>query len=183
LRTVAVSHTERLALRDNLRTRRLITSPWYRRLWGKPALAVLVAGKPHPIPPEAPVPGRGDQAARAQVVAQALRDNLRTRRLITSPWYRRLWGNRVRLTRDQNRKSRNASRSVCETATVRNDGRFFGPHSQAGQNTPASITRLLINVPPGTMKSLLAGVFWPAWEWGPKNRPPDSPRGAGTRAR
>lgn len=27
------------------------------------------------------------------------------------------------------------------------------------------ITRLLINVPPGTMKSLLVGVMWPAWEW------------------
>ena len=26
--------------------------------------------------------------------------------------------------------------------------------------------RLLINVPPGTMKSLLTNVFWPAWEWG-----------------
>ncbi len=37
--------------------------------------------------------------------------------------------------------------------------------------TAGEITRLLINVPPGTMKSLLAGVFWPAWEWGPKNRP------------
>lgn len=31
--------------------------------------------------------------------------------------------------------------------------------------------RLLINVPPGAMKSLLVGVFWPAWEWGPRNRP------------
>jgi predicted phage terminase large subunit-like protein len=31
--------------------------------------------------------------------------------------------------------------------------------------------RLLINVPPGTMKSLLVNVFWPAWEWGPKNMP------------
>lgn len=31
--------------------------------------------------------------------------------------------------------------------------------------------RLLINVPPGTMKSLLVSVFWPAWEWGPVNRP------------
>jgi len=31
--------------------------------------------------------------------------------------------------------------------------------------------RLLINVPPGTMKSLLVGVFWPAWEWGPRNLP------------
>src|SRR4030088_3485392 len=28
--------------------------------------------------------------------------------------------------------------------------------------------RLLINVPPGMMKSLLVSVFWPAWEWGPQ---------------
>lgn len=27
------------------------------------------------------------------------------------------------------------------------------------------IKQLLINVPPGTMKSLLFGVFWPAWDW------------------
>ncbi len=31
--------------------------------------------------------------------------------------------------------------------------------------------RLLINIPPGTMKSLLTNVFWPAWEWGPRNMP------------
>jgi predicted phage terminase large subunit-like protein len=31
--------------------------------------------------------------------------------------------------------------------------------------------RLLVNVPPGTMKSLLTNVFWPAWEWGPKDMP------------
>ena len=31
--------------------------------------------------------------------------------------------------------------------------------------------RLLINVPPTTMKSMLVNVFWPAWEWGPKNKP------------
>lgn len=37
--------------------------------------------------------------------------------------------------------------------------------------TNGQITRLLINIPPGTMKSLLTGVFWPAWEWGPMNRP------------
>ena len=29
------------------------------------------------------------------------------------------------------------------------------------------IKRLLMNVPPGMMKSLLTGVFFPAWEWGP----------------
>lgn len=33
------------------------------------------------------------------------------------------------------------------------------------------INRLLMNVPPGMMKSLITGVFWPAWEWGPKGRP------------
>lgn len=37
--------------------------------------------------------------------------------------------------------------------------------------TNGEIIRLLINVPPGTMKSLITGVFWPAWEWGPKGRP------------
>lgn len=31
--------------------------------------------------------------------------------------------------------------------------------------------RLLVNIPPGTMKSLLTNVFWPAWEWGPKGKP------------
>lgn len=31
--------------------------------------------------------------------------------------------------------------------------------------TYGEIKRLLINVPPGCMKSLLVDVFWPAWEW------------------
>lgn len=34
--------------------------------------------------------------------------------------------------------------------------------------TDGRINRLLINVPPGSMKSLLVSVFWQAWEWGPK---------------
>ncbi len=33
------------------------------------------------------------------------------------------------------------------------------------------IKRLLINVPPGMMKSLMTGVFFPAWEWGPCGAP------------
>lgn len=37
--------------------------------------------------------------------------------------------------------------------------------------TDGRITRLLMNVPPGTMKSLLTGVIWPAWEWGPRGMP------------
>ena len=31
--------------------------------------------------------------------------------------------------------------------------------------------RLLINVPPGTSKSTVVNIFWPAWEWGPCNMP------------
>lgn len=33
------------------------------------------------------------------------------------------------------------------------------------------IKRLVINVSPGSMKSLLTGVLWPAWEWGPLGKP------------
>lgn len=37
--------------------------------------------------------------------------------------------------------------------------------------TDGHIKRGIINVPPGSMKSLLLNVFWPAWEWGPCNKP------------
>ena len=37
--------------------------------------------------------------------------------------------------------------------------------------TNGDIRRLLINCPPGVMKSLLVSVFWPAWEWGPRGLP------------
>lgn len=37
--------------------------------------------------------------------------------------------------------------------------------------TEGRVKRLLMNVPPGSMKSLLVNVFWPAWEWGPMKRP------------
>lgn len=40
-----------------------------------------------------------------------------------------------------------------------------------GAITDDQINRLIINVPPGTMKSLTVGVFWPTWEWGPLNKP------------
>jgi predicted phage terminase large subunit-like protein len=45
----------------------------------------------------------------------------------------------------------------------------MGEHLEAV--TAGQITRLLINVPPGTMKSMSVSVFWPAWEWGPKVMP------------
>jgi predicted phage terminase large subunit-like protein len=37
--------------------------------------------------------------------------------------------------------------------------------------TFGKITRLLINVPPGSMKSLMVNVFWPAWEWSAMTMP------------
>jgi len=37
--------------------------------------------------------------------------------------------------------------------------------------TKGDLTRLLMNVPPGSMKSLLTGVIWPAYEWGPRGMP------------
>lgn len=37
--------------------------------------------------------------------------------------------------------------------------------------TDGDVTRLLITVPPGFMKSLTTDVFWPAWEWGARNLP------------
>ena len=37
--------------------------------------------------------------------------------------------------------------------------------------TDGRITNFLGNVPPGSTKSMLVNVFWPAWEWGPRNRP------------
>lgn len=33
------------------------------------------------------------------------------------------------------------------------------------------ITKLLITVPPGAMKSLLCSVFFPLWQWGPRGKP------------
>lgn len=41
-------------------------------------------------------------------------------------------------------------------------------HLEAVSN--GQIRRLLINVPPGCMKSLTTEVFWPAWEWGPRKQ-------------
>lgn len=36
--------------------------------------------------------------------------------------------------------------------------------------TDGKIKRLIVNVSPGSMKSLMTNVFWPAWEWGPMGR-------------
>jgi predicted phage terminase large subunit-like protein len=45
-------------------------------------------------------------------------------------------------------------------------------HLQAITN--GQIRWLLINIPPRHCKSSLVNVLWPAWEWGPRNRPGES---------
>lgn len=49
--------------------------------------------------------------------------------------------------------------------------------------TAGKIKRLLINIPPGTMKSMMVGVMWPAWEWGPMGMPSNRIIGASHEAK
>ncbi len=57
-----------------------------------------------------PTSGPGVQFLMASYANQlVLRDSVKCRRLIESPWYQRLWGERFRLTGDQNTKSRFAN--------------------------------------------------------------------------
>lgn len=47
---------------------------------------------------------------------------------------------------------------------------MWGPHMDAvclhlEAITKGQISRLLINIPPGTSKSSLVSIYWPAWEW------------------
>lgn len=84
--------------------------------------------------------------------------------------------------RERTRLSRNAERIKERCATligfVREAWRVLQPNTVYVHGwhidaicqhleaiTDGRINRLLINVPPGTMKSLLVSVFWPAWEW------------------
>lgn len=54
-----------------------------------------------------PTSGPGVQFLHASYAQQlSLRDSVKCRRLIESPWYRELWGERFKLTSDQNTKSR-----------------------------------------------------------------------------
>lgn len=62
--------------------------------------------------------------------------------------------------------------SVLEPGVPLTDGRPLDAiceHLEAVSD--GEIRRLLINVPPGTTKSMLTNVFWPCWIWGPRGRP------------
>ena len=74
--------------------------------------------------------------------------------------------------------ARSLHRFVREFWYVVEPGRPFvdGPHirwlcAELEGITEGHTLRALFNVPPGAMKSLLVSVFWPAWEWGPRNLP------------
>ena len=58
-------------------------------------------------PWKSPTSGPGVQFLHASYAQQlSLRDSVKCRRLIESPWYRQLWGDRFKLTSDQNTKGR-----------------------------------------------------------------------------
>lgn len=85
--------------------------------------------------------------------------------------------------REHTRKNADAIRSRCETLAgfVKEAWHVLEPNARYSHNwhidaicshleavTDGRLNRVLINVPPGSMKSLLVSVFWQAWEWGPK---------------
>lgn len=52
--------------------------------------------------------------------------------------------------------------AICQHLEAITWGTFLGLNLE---------NRLAINIPPRCMKSLIVGVFWPAWEWGPAGKP------------
>ena len=70
--------------------------------------------------------------------------------------------------REVKRAAAEAKRRAA-TASLENLLTAYCDHLEA--ITAGRLNRLLINVPPGMMKSLLVSVFWPAWEWGPRGLP------------
>jgi predicted phage terminase large subunit-like protein len=80
------------------------------------------------------------------------------------------------LTRERCRRS--LHRFVLEFWDVVEPGRPFQDNwhlrwlcAELQAITDGETTHLLLNVPPGAMKSLLTSVFWGAWEWGPRGLP------------
>lgn len=101
-------------------------------------------------------------------------------------WRAEVEGRRQAMLADEARANAEAVRARCSTLVgfVREAWKVLEPtqelkigwaleaiaeHLEAV--TFGDLTRLIVNVPPGFMKSLLTGVFWPAWEWGPQGKP------------
>jgi predicted phage terminase large subunit-like protein len=78
----------------------------------------------------------GDARAEAEETRRSLARFIRTMWHVLEPGTDLVWGRHLDL--------------ICEGLQSVTDGRT---------------KRLVINVPPGTMKSLTTSVFWPAWEW------------------
>lgn len=87
--------------------------------------------------------------------------------------------------RDCVRRNADAIRGRCQTLAgfVREAWHVLEPNARYSHNwhidaicdhleavTNGRINRLLINVPPGSMKSLLVSVMFQAWEWGPRGK-------------
>src|SRR5262245_5418231 len=114
---------------------------------------------------------------------QILEDTIEpTEAMFPIEWNRR----REMAGREQNQHSIEASKERCKTLVgfireawhVIEPGKPYvhGWHMDAIADHLTAvhdrqILRLLMNVPPGTMKSLSSSVFFPAWEWGPLASP------------
>lgn len=87
---------------------------------------------------------------------------------------------------EKTRKNQDAIREKCKTLSgfVSEAWHVLEPNADYVHNwhidaicehleavSAGDINRLLINVPPGSMKSLLTSVMWQAWEWGPMAMP------------
>lgn len=90
---------------------------------------------------------------------------------------------RAKREADRIRQNADAIRARCHTLAgfVREAWHVLEPNQRYVHNwhieaicqhleavTDGRINRLLVNVPPGSMKSLLVSVMWQAWEWGPR---------------
>lgn len=71
--------------------------------------------------------------------------------------------------------TRSLSRFVAEAWPIIEPGRTYSDNWHIGYLcehleaiTHGELRRLIINIPPRSMKSLLASVLWPAWEWARK---------------
>src|SRR6202521_1261454 len=78
----------------------------------------------------------------------------------------------VRIKVERELATRSLREFVYQAWSIVEPSRVFipGPHIDAIIDhlegvSHGHIRRLLINVPPRHMKSLLVSVFWPAWEW------------------
>lgn len=100
---------------------------------------------------------RGDEIAKVEGLSEG--EIERELRRVQREVRRRLW------KRDLKEFIRQAWPLVEPTREFQNNWHIERLCQLLQDVSDGKIKRLLVNVPPGTMKSLLVSVLWPAWEW------------------